>query len=255
MLIDSHAHLDFKDFQNDIASILHRTQEAGVKKIITVGYNIESSKKAVEIANTHEQIWATVGIHPYDVKTSINLDKDMSQLEKLITNHSKICAFGECGLDYHYDNIDKAKQEIYFRNQIQLAKKHHLPLVIHSRDAEKDTINILSEEKPDKVVMHCFPGGKEYTKKCLKLGYYLSFTGNVTYKNAQKVHEAVMESPIDTIMIETDCPFLAPQKYRGKRNEPAFLPEIAKRIAELKGVSYDTIARKTTENAERFYGI
>jgi len=254
MLIDTHAHLDFKDFKNDLEDVLIRAKNANVGKIITIGCNFETSFSAINLADKYKNIYATVGVHPYDSK-DINECTFEVDLLKLAKRTQKVVAIGEIGLDYHYEDIDNEKQKRVFEKQLSIASSLSLPVIIHCRDAENDILKVLDKYPNLKIVIHCFPGGDLFTKECLKRGYYLSFTGIVTFKNAQKVHIAAEKCPLDKLMIETDCPFLAPQSHRGSRNEPAFISEIAEKISDLKKVSIDKIVKTTTKNAEEFFKL
>jgi TatD DNase family protein len=213
------------------------------------------------LAEHHSNIYATVGVHPEE-ENEMGLTESINELENLIKSSRRVVAVGECGLDY-FRNSSKAerdKQRALFDAQIELAQGHHLPLVIHIQNGEddmayQDAINILQKNKVDNGVVHCFTLGSCEAKAFLDLGLYVGFTGIVTYKNAEQVREAAKVVPIDRLLIETDCPFLAPQKYRGERNEPAYVTEVAAKIAEIKDISMEEVAKKTVQNAEKLFKI
>lgn len=250
--IDTHIHIDFPNFNKDRADVIKKAQEVGVEKMINVGVNLETSQKSIDLAEKYENIWATVGVHPSDVKEyTPQIEQELFELAK----HNKVVAIGEIGLDYFYgkETIDLQKEVCIA--QIKMAKELNKPLVIHTRDAGDDLLKILKQENPNHVVIHCFTETEDFAKEVLDMGYMISFTGIMTYPKADDLRQVVAQTPLDRIMIETDCPFLAPQKQRGERNEPAFVVEVAKKIAEIKGVVLEEIAEVTTMNAERFFGI
>lgn len=250
--IDTHAHLDFSQFENDLDNVLNNAKKNKVEKIINIGCNLERSQKTLDLANKFENIWAAVGVHPSDVQDfNDSVLKEIYELAKA----QKVVAVGEVGLDYFHPDYDKEKQKEAFIAQIKIAQELNKPLVVHTREAGKDVLEILNKEKHAKVVIHCFSETQEFAEEALKRGYMLSFTGIITYPKADEVRQVVANTPLDRIMIETDCPFLAPQKYRGNRNEPAYVVEVAKKIAEIKEIGLDEVARVTTKNAERFFRI
>ena len=250
--IDTHAHLDFSQFENDLNNVLNNAKKNKVEKIINIGCNLERSQKTLDLANKFENIWAAVGVHPSDVK-----DCDNSVLKEIyeLAKAQKVVAVGEVGLDYFHPDYDKEKQKEVFIAQIKIAQELNKPLVVHTREAGKDVLEILNKEKHDKVVIHCFSENQEFAEEALKRGYMLSFTGIITYSKADEIRQVVAKTSLERIMIETDCPFLAPQKYRGNRNEPAYVVEVAKKIAEIKEIGLDEVAKVTTENAESFFRI
>jgi len=257
MFIDTHAHLDFPELKKDIETVFARAREAGIGKIINVGCNLEGSRSSVQLAEKYENIFASVGVHPHDAKT-ITLEV-LIELEKL-ARHKKVCAIGEIGLDYFRMQNSKEIQIVAFEAQLILAQKLNLPVIIHSREADADILVILKNKMLNKNmklrgVVHCFCSNAETAEKFLALDFLLSFTGIATYLKAENVREAIKITPLEKIMLETDSPFLAPQKYRGKINEPAFIIETAQKIAEIKGVSLAEIEKATTRNAEEFFGI
>lgn len=254
MLIDTHAHLNAIQYQEDLEEVIERAQSEGVEIIVVVGFDRETITRAIELADTYEFIYATVGWHPVD---AIDMtDEDLKWIEELCS-HPKVVALGEMGLDYYWDKSPKDIQKEVFRKQIALAKKVKLPIIIHNRDATADIIEILEEEKASEVggIMHCFTGSVEVAKQCMDMNFYISFGGPVTFKNAKKPKEVAAEIPLDRLLIETDCPYLTPHPFRGKRNEPSYVKYVAEQIAELKGVTFEEIAQKTSDNAKRFFGI
>ncbi|WP_010285202.1 TatD family hydrolase [Bacillus timonensis] len=254
MLIDTHAHLNAIQYQDDLEEVIERALSEGVERIVVVGFDHETITRAIELANQYEFIYATVGWHPVD---AIDMtDEDLKWIEEL-SAHPKVVALGEMGLDYYWDKSPKDIQKEVFRKQIALAKKVKLPIIIHNREATADIIEILQEENASEVggIMHCFTGSVEVAKQCMDMNFYISFGGPVTFKNAKKPKEVAAEIPLDRLLIETDCPYLTPHPYRGKRNEPSYVKYVAEQIAELKGVSFEEIAQKTSDNAKRFFGI
>jgi TatD DNase family protein len=222
--------------------------------MVTIGCDVKSSIRALDLAKTHQHIFASVGIHPHDAAQA--QPEDDAQLSQL-SQHSKCVAIGECGLDYYYDNSPRVEQQNVFRRQIRIAHAENLPLVMHVRDAWDDFFTILDDEGVPKRggVVHCFTGSKQQADESLKRGLHLSIPGVLTFKNPGDLPEVVKEIPVDRFFVETDSPFLAPIPHRGKRNEPSFVVEVAKRIAELRGVSYDALLESTTANAKAFFHI
>ena len=253
-LFDTHSHYNDERFDEDREEIIKATFDSGVAKFMCIGYNLESSKKAIEIAKTHENIYATCGISPNDIEDS-NLD-ELKEIEELSKN-PKVLAIGEIGLDYYWekDESKREKQKEFFIKQIEIANKLDLPITIHTRDAYLDTIKILKENKVNNCgIFHCCPLNNELIKDGLKLGFYISFSGVITYKNA-KPEEPVSLVPDDKILIETDSPYLSPEPFRGKRNDSRRVIEVARKIAEIKNKSLDEIAKITFENAKKVYKI
>lgn len=253
-LIDSHAHINFAEFGADLDSVLERAAEAGVKKIVCVGASLEGSVSSLKLAKIFHHIYATAGIHPHDAKdASANAFSDIRKL----LNEDKIVAVGEVGLDYHYEHSPRETQKDVFRRFIAMALESKLPIVVHSRDAEEDTVSILQTENASKVggVIHCFSGGIDMAEECMKMGFYISIPGIVTFKKAENIYEIARKVPIDRMLIETDSPYLAPIPFRGKRNEPSYVRLVADKIAELKGLSLEDVARITTRNAETLFDI
>ncbi|CAG9610123.1 TatD family hydrolase [Pseudoneobacillus rhizosphaerae] len=254
MLFDTHAHLNADQYKEDLHEVMKRAKEAGVSNIVVVGFDTLTINRAVELAEAHDYIYACVGWHPVD---AIDMtDDDLKWIEEL-ANHPKVVAIGEMGLDYHWDKSPHDIQKDVFRKQIRLAKKVKLPIVIHNRDATADIVEILREEGAAEVggIMHCFSGSVEIAKECLDMNFYISLGGPVTFKNAKKPKEVALEIPLDKLLIETDCPYLTPHPYRGQRNEPSYVKLVAEQIAEIKGVTFEEIARATSDNAKKLFGI
>lgn len=254
MLFDTHAHLNAEQFQEDLPEVIQRAKEEGVETIVVVGFDRPTITKAMELADQYDFIYASVGWHPVD---AIDMtDDDLAWIEEL-SSHPKVVALGEMGLDYYWDKSPKDVQKEVFRRQIQLAKKVKLPIIIHNREATADIVTILKEEGASEVggIMHCYSGSVEVAKECLEMNFYISLGGPVTFKNARKPKEVAEAVPLNKLLIETDCPYLAPHPYRGKRNEPSYVKLVAEQIAELKGISYEEVAKQTTANAKKLFGI
>ncbi|MDO8445794.1 MAG: YchF/TatD family DNA exonuclease [Deltaproteobacteria bacterium] len=252
MLIDTHAHLEMKEFDLDRYEVIKRAKEAGVGYLISVGATLSGSRKAVELSERYENVYASVGIHPHDVK---EMDETTIQTLRELAKSPKVVAIGEIGLDYFKEFSPKDFQNIRFRELLSLARELDKPVIIHDRDAHEDTLRILKEEGIKKGVVHCFSGDEEFAKEILKLGFYISFTGVITFPKAEDARKVVEQVPIERIMVETDSPYLAPVPHRGKRNEPAFVREVAKTIAEIKELSFEDVSRITTLNVKELFGI
>lgn len=286
MYIDTHAHLYFPSFEPDFQDVIDRMKKAKVDKVINIGVDLESSKKSIEMSRKFDGMYAAIGIHP--TESSQWNDEILEMLRDLVLNAHEgnvhhcsdtenvrntnresdfkknnnaskrmVVAIGEVGLDYYRlpsdDVQSKEFQKNVFRKQIRLARELHLPIIIHCRDAYEDTFRVLFEEGADKVVFHCFSGDLSFARKLWENGYYTSFTGIITYPNAHALREVVKAAPLDRIMVETDCPFLSPQSHRGKRNEPSFLPEIVKKIEEIK--NRENLSESIFQNSEFFYQL
>lgn len=254
MLFDTHAHLNATQFNEDVEQVIERARAEGVSHIVVVGFDRPTIQRAMELADQYSFIYAAVGWHPVD---AIHMtDEDLIMIERLAA-HPKVVALGEMGLDYYWDQSPKEVQKEVFRKQIRLAKKVKLPIIIHNRDATADIVHILQEEQAAEVggVMHCFTGSVEVAHQCIDMNFYISFGGPVTFKNAKKPKEVAKEIPLDRLLIETDCPYLTPHPFRGKRNEPSYVKYVAEAIAELKGLSFEEVAQKTSDNAKRLFGI
>ncbi|AKP75084.1 MULTISPECIES: TatD family hydrolase [Priestia] len=254
MLFDTHVHLNAEQYEDDLQEVINRALEKGVQNMVVVGFDEPTIKKAIQIAETYDFIYASVGWHPVD---AIDMtDEHLAWIEEL-AQHPKVVALGEMGLDYHWDKSPKEVQKDVFRRQIRLARKVNLPIIIHNRDATEDVVTILKEEHVEEVggIMHCFTGSIEVAKQCMDMNMYISFGGPVTFKNAKKPKEVAAELPLDKLLIETDCPYLTPHPFRGKRNEPGYVSYVAEQIAELKGITYEELADITTANAKKLFGI
>jgi TatD DNase family protein len=254
MLIDTHAHLNFPDYRDQpLADILDRAKAAGVERVINVGTDLETSRVSVELAQEYENIFAAVGIHPHD---AANIkEKDLATIYDLAKDNPKVVAIGEIGLDYYRESDEDKKkgQREVFAELITIAKELDLPYIVHSREALSEVLAIVKEHKYPRAVMHCFGEDAVAAQEVIAAGLHLSFTGIVTFKNARNVQEAAKVVPLERLMLETDCPFLAPTPHRGLRNEPAFLADIAKHLAQLKELSFAELARATTNTATAFF--
>ncbi len=254
MLFDSHSHMYSVKFDGDREEVFKRIKEADVRYVLNAGADLETSMKAIDFAQKYEMFYASVGCHPHDVK---DLDDATIQLFKGLVKKPKVCAIGEIGLDYYYDHSPRDLQQYWFRRQIQLAHEVSMPIIIHDRDANEDTLKLLKEEKAFDlgVLMHCFSGSAELAKQYIKLGAKISIAGPVTFKNAKKLIEVVEAIPVEHLLIETDAPYLTPEPFRGKRNESTYVKYTAQKVAEIKGMPFEEIARITCENALAFFRI
>lgn len=254
MLFDTHVHLNADQYEEDLQEVIDRARQDKVDNMVVVGFDRKTINRAMELVEKYDFLYAAVGWHPVDAIDM--MDEDLAWIEDL-ASHEKVVAIGEMGLDYHWDKSPKDVQKEVFRKQIRLAKKVKLPIVIHNRDATADVVEILKEEEAKEVggIMHCFTGSLEVAKECMDMNFYISFGGPVTFKNAKKPKEVVKEIPMDKLLIETDCPYLTPHPYRGKRNEPAYVRLVAEQVAELKNVTIEEVAEKTTANAKKLFGI
>jgi TatD DNase family protein len=253
MLVDSHCHLDFPDFKDGLGDVVERAKAAGIGRIVTISTRVRRQPDLIGIAERFPEVFCSVGTHPHHAYEELDIGAN-ELIER--TRHPKVVAIGEAGLDYHYDNSPRAAQEQGFRAHIGAARDTGLPLVIHSRDADADMAKILREETGKgsfPAVLHCFTGGRELALAGTDLGLYVSFTGILTFKNSESLRAIAKELPADRILVETDSPYLAPGKFRGKRCEPAYVVETAKMLADVRGVSPEEIARQTTENFFRLF--
>ena len=252
---DSHAHPDSSAFGEDLDEVLARAREAGVRRMMAIGQwrGPGDFGGALEIARNHpEFVYATMGVHPHDCARVP--EEDWRELEAICAR-PEVRAGGETGLDYHYDHSPRDEQRRWFAHQLELARRLGKPVVVHSREAEEDTLAILRENRPEKVLIHCFTSTPAQAERYLEMGLYISVAGVVSFARAEELREAVREIPLERLLIETDCPYLAPTPYRGKRNEPAFVTRVAECVAEVKGLPLEEVARATTENARAFFGI
>lgn len=252
-LFDTHTHLYDKRFDEDRDQLISGLQSNGVEKVTTLGTCVKTSKKCIDIANKYEGVYAAVGTHPHDAKDF--KDEDILIYEKM-AEEDKVVAIGEIGLDYHYDFSPRDKQKYAMLKQMELAKKLNLPVVYHVREAFGDFLPMVQRgETVNNAVMHCYGGSIESAKICLEAGMLISFTGVISFKNASKIKKVVEYIPLDRLMIETDCPYMAPVPYRGKRNEPKYVLEVARAMAEIKGISIEEMIDITYNNAVRFFDI
>lgn len=247
MFIDTHAHLMVSEFDQDRDEVILRALDAGVEKILSLGCSVSTSEESLSFSRIFAAVYGSVGIHPYDA--AVVDDALMANYEKLLLHNSKLVAVGETGLDYHRPGSDIAGQRAALIKHFELARACDLPIVVHSREAQDDVIEILDQFKGVRGVIHCFSYDLEQAKEVWKRGFYTSFTGIVTYHNAAYLQEVIKHAPRDMVMIETDSPYLAPQKYRGERNEPAYVVEVAKKIAEIWACDLEEVAQLTSNNA------
>lgn len=255
MLIDTHCHLDFPAFEPDRDTVLKRAEDAGVGFMVNIGSSLKGSRDSVALARQYPFIFATVGLHPHDAKDCS--DESFAEIEHL-SKEEKVVAIGEVGLDYFRNLSEPEIQRAVFEKFIDLAQRMQLPLVIHSRDAEDDVTSILKNHIAvglRGVVVHCFSGTEIFLKKCLDLGFFVSFTCNVTYKKAQKLRDLVSLVPLERMFLETDAPYLSPEGKRGKRNEPAYVVELAYEVARIKNIDFEKVCAQTTKNAKQFFKI
>jgi TatD DNase family protein len=252
MLIDSHAHLEMKEFERDRNEVIERAKLAGIDLIVTVGTNLNLSRKAVSLASQYNNIFATVGVHPHDVgKIGKNTYDDLKELAR----HKKVVAYGEIGLDFFRNITPQAQQKEKFSEQLQIAGELKLPVIIHDRDAHEQSLRIVKASGIRQGVFHCFSGDYEMAKQCLDLGFYLSVPGVVTFDKTKTLQNVVKNIPLSSLLLETDCPYLTPHPYRGKRNEPAYVVHTAKKVAEIKGISWEEVAAVTAQNTLRLFRI
>ena len=253
-LIDTHAHLDYPHLYDQIDDVLARADEAGIKQIISIGVKLSTADKPKQIAETYDNVWCSIGIHPHEAENEplacdINAIRDAA-------NHPKVVAIGEAGLDYFYDNAPRQMQADSLRAQITVARELDLPIIIHSRDADDDMADILEDEYRKgayKGVLHCFSSGAKLAERALAIGFYVSFSGIVTFKSAAEIQAVAMNVPDDRILVETDAPFLAPVPKRGQKNEPAYTRHTAEFLAELRGITLQALAEITTQNAKNLF--
>jgi TatD DNase family protein len=258
MWIDSHAHLNDSDFDEDYLKVIENAKTNQIEGIVVVGFDLDSSKKAVELAAMEPIIWAAVGIHPHDAK---NWGPAWAAELRELLQKPKVVALGEIGLDYHYNYSTKEEQTGAFRDQLRMANEFQKPVIIHNREAHRDTMMVLEETLRDcgegKIsgAMHCFSGSLEVAFQCLGLGLLISFAGPLTFANAVKLREVALGLPLEKILVETDSPYLSPHPFRGKRNEPAQVALVGSKLAEIKGISIDEVMRVTTDNCKKLFKI
>ena len=258
MFKDSHAHIDGHEFDADREEVIQRAQAAGVSLILNVGTGDPHSgafERAVELGKAHESVFTAIGTHPHDARL---YDDAAEEKIKSLINNTHVIAWGEIGLDFHYDNSPREVQVEVFKRQLRAARECDLPVVIHTREAEAETIEILQsdyEGAKRRGVFHCFSGSMELAQRALEIGFMISFSGIVTFKKAEELREVAKQVPLDRLLIETDCPYLTPIPYRGKRNEPAYVVEVARCLAEIHGVELDEMGRITSDNFNRFFEL
>ena len=251
-MIDSHCHLDHEPLLSDLTNVIQRSKDVGIKKLLTISTSFESFTKIKDLIKIDEMIYGTIGIHPHesskDIITSSEIIKNLKENEKII-------GIGETGLDFYYNNSEKEKQISSFKEHIEASIETNKPLIVHSRNAEKETFDILNEYKNDnlKILMHCFTGSKEFSEKLLTLNSYFSASGIITFKNSLDLQNTFKSLPMDNILIETDSPFLAPVPKRGKKNEPSFIDFTATKLAEIKNISKEDLIKKTTDNFHKLF--
>ena len=255
-MIDSHAHLDFPDFDEDRQQVILRAQRAGVTTIINVGADLESSRKSVKLAEQHQFIYASVGVHPHDAKA---LDETaLAEIEQM-SRHPRVVAIGEIGLDYHWDLSPRDVQRDAFERQLALAEGRDLPIIVHDRDAHADVMSILSEHAGTdgalRGVLHCFSGDVAMADQAIELGMHIAVGGPVTFRNPRHLPDVVRQIPLSRLLLETDCPYLAPQPHRGTRNEPAYVLLVAQKVAELKRISVVEVQETTSRNVRELFGL
>jgi len=253
-LFDTHAHLHFPEFADDLGAVLARARAAGVRRVLTIGTNVETSRAAVALAAREPDVWASIGVHPHDAG-----EADATALAEIeaLAAESRVVGIGETGVDFFRNLSPRDAQERVFRAQLALARRVGKPVIVHCRDAHEETLAILAEERVGETggVMHCFSGDTAIARRCLDLGLLISLAGPLTYPKARALPDVATFVPGDRLVVETDCPFLPPQPYRGKRNEPAYLAITAARVAELRGEPLETLAARTSENAAKLFGL
>lgn len=256
-IFDSHAHYDDEKFNQDVEQVLQKIQQQGVNTVISAGYSLESSQKSIQLSKKYNFIYSTCGISPNDIPNTIEeLNEQLAKLEQLLSTNTKVIAIGEIGLDYYWNKDNKQLQQTAFIQQIELANKYNLPIVIHTREAIEDTINIIKKVKPIKYgVFHCCPLNVELVKQALKLGFYISFAGPITFKNSKNADEIIQMVLLDKMLIETDSPYLSPEPKRGTRNDSGNLIYIIEKISKIKNLTNEKIASNTHQNAINIFNI
>ncbi|MCX5710430.1 MAG: TatD family hydrolase [Candidatus Omnitrophica bacterium] len=250
MLIDSHAHLDFPEFDSDRDAVISAAIAKGIEFIVNIGSSLESSQNSVELSRKYSSIYAAVGVHPHEAD---KFDDNVCEAIAKLAGEKKVVAIGEIGLDFYKNYSGRENQIALFRALLKVAKNIALPVVIHTREAQIETLDIIREYMPLRAVVHCFSGDVQFLNKCLDLGFFISFTCNITYKKAQNLREMLKLTPIDRLMLETDCPYLSPEGFRGKRNDPSFVKLLAEEAARIKGISFEEVERATTANVRSLF--
>ena len=251
-MIDSHCHLDHEPLLSDLSNVLVRSKKVGIEKLLTISTSFESFSRVKDLVKKDEMIFGTIGIHPHETSTNIITSK---QIIENLNENPRIIGIGETGLDFYYNNSEKDRQITSFKEHIEASIESNTPLIVHSRDAEKETFDILNEYKDEKlkILMHCFTGSKEFSKKLMTLNSFFSASGIITFKNSLDLQDTFKSIPIDNILIETDSPFLAPVPKRGKKNEPSFIDFTATKLAEIKDIPKEELIKKTTENFNKLF--
>jgi len=254
MLIDSHAHLEMPEFKRDLEVVIQRAQDSGVGYIFTVGTEKRDWKRTLEIANSHPSIYVILGVHPHNAK---EIDDKTYPILRELCRDRKVKGYGEIGLDFFRNLSPRDVQLKRFREQVGLAKELQLPIVVHDREAHQETLEILKSEKAEECggIIHCFSGDYEMAKECIDMGFFISIPGSITFKNAERFREIVKRLPLESLLVETDAPFITPEPFRGKRNEPSYVKYTAQKVAEIKKVSFEKVAEVTTENALQIFKL
>ena len=252
MLFDSHAHLNDEAFDQDRAELLETFRDAGVGLVMNAGCSLASSREGIALAEAYPWIYCSVGTHP---DTADEVNEEVLEVYGQMCSHPKVKAIGEIGLDYYYETIHRDAQMRAFRMQMQLAEELDMPVIVHERDAHEDGMSIVKEFPKVKGVFHCYSGSAEMARQLVDMGWYIGFTGVLTFKNARKAVETAASIPLERILLETDCPYMAPEPYRGKRNHPGYLPKMAEKLAQIRGIPVEEAIRATMENAKRLYRI
>lgn len=251
-LYDTHAHLDDEMFDGDRAAVIEKIRNSGVGRLNNIGSDMQSSRISIELAEKYDFIYAAVGVHPSE--TGGMTDADIDELRRMAA-HKKVVAIGEIGLDYHYEDTERETQKYWLRRQLELVRELDMPVVIHDRESKGECMEILKEKGISNGVIHCFSGSAETAEEFLKMGFHISFTGVLTFKNAKKAIRALEAIPMERLLIETDCPYMAPEPFRGTRNDSSLVYRVAEKIAEVKGVSVEDTVRITCENALRLFKV
>lgn len=254
MLVDSHAHLEMPEFRKDLNEVLQRAKEAGVEYVFTVGTEKKDWKRALEIAQVYPSVYVILGVHPHNAR---DVDEETYSILKKLCQNEKVKAYGEIGLDFYRNHSPREIQLRRFREQISLAKELRLPIVIHDREAHRETLELLKTERAGEYggIIHCFSGDDQMAKACIDMGFYISIPGSITYKNAGPFQEIVRRLPLESLLVETDAPFLTPVPFRGKRNEPSYVRYTAEKIAEIKKVAFEIVAEATARNAMNVFRL
>lgn len=254
MLIDTHVHLNADHYDEDLDEVIERARDAGIDKMIVVGFDRKTIERTMKLIDEYADIYGVIGWHPVDAVDCT--DADLEWIEEL-SKHEKIVGIGETGLDYHWDKSPKDIQKSVFRRQIALAKRVNLPIIIHNRESTEDCVEILKEENAGEIggIMHAFSADENVADEVLDMNFYISLGGPVTFKNAQLPKDIAVHVPLEKLLVETDAPFLTPHPYRGKRNEPSYVKLVAEKIAELRDMPYEVLAKATSENAERLFNF